>query len=210
VAPDRCPVCALSRWNYSLFCRVACSCHPRLLPADPLSVSNGASVHAGVAVSPKLVLRARPSSKTDFAALSGATKYVLMIDDDEYAAAAGEDSSLLVTDLGGMSEAATALAEVPRPDFEKTVQRNWAQVLDGHARGGCRGVEEAVHLGHGFVEDGGDHAAMAVSGRAGVAFAQAKAADELFAGGVESEFQAHARWVIASAAEAEVLFARRT
>lgn len=135
---------------------------------------------------------------------------MVVADDHEDAATAGEDSSLLVADLRGVSESATALADVLGPDFEGTIQRNRVQIFDGHARGGSRGVEEPIQLGHGLIEDGGDHAAVAESGRAGVALAQAKAADELFAVFVESEFQAHAGDIVASAAEAEVLFARRS
>jgi len=135
---------------------------------------------------------------------------VFVVDDHENTATTGEDSSLLVADLRGMSETPTALADVLRPNFEGTVQRDWVQIFDGHAGCGSRGVEEAIQLGHGLVEDGGDHAAVAESGRARVALAQTKVADELFAGFVESEFQAHAGGIVASAAKAEVLFARRS
>ena len=105
-----------------------------------------------------------------------------------------------------MGKAAATFADVLRPYLEGAVEWNRTQILDDHARRGSCGVEETVQLGHGLVEDGGDHAAVTVSGRASVAFAQPKAADELFAGFIEPKFQAHARSIVASAAEAEVLF----
>ena len=135
---------------------------------------------------------------------------MFVADDDEDAAAASEHSSLFVADLSGVSQATAAFADVLRANLKSTVQRNRAEVFDGHARGGSRSIEETVHFGHGFVEDSGDHAAVAVSGRTGVAFAETEAADELFGGLVEREFQAHTGGVVASATETEVLFARRT
>ncbi len=59
-----------------------------------------------------------------------------------------------------------------------------------------------VQFAHGVVEDGGDDAAVAVSGRASVAFAEAKPGHEtlLFLG----EFQVHALGIVVSAGEAEV------
>ena len=138
----------------------------------------------------------------------GGTEDVLVTDDQENAAAARENGSLLIQDFGGVSETAAALADVLGPDFERAIQRHWTQIFDGHSRGRSRGIEEPVHLRHGFVENGRDHATVTISGRTGVAFAETKAADELSAGFVQLEFQAHAGAIVASATKTEILFAR--
>ena len=64
---------------------------------------------------------------------------------------------------------------------------------------------ELVHFAHGVVQDGGDDAAVAVAGRASVAFAETEFADEGLAGLVEREFQAHAVGIVLAAGEAVVL-----
>ena len=61
-----------------------------------------------------------------------------------------------------------------------------------------------VYFAHGVVEDAGDDAAVGVAGRSGVAFAEAKAADESLALLVEDEFEAHAVGIVLSADEAVV------
>src|SRR5215471_4715615 len=106
-----------------------------------------------------------------------------------------------------MSEPPAALAEVLRPDFEPTVERHGPQVLDGDLRSGSRGIEKAVQLAHGFVENRGNDSAVTVPGRSSVPLAQAKSAQELRASLVQGEPQAHAVDVIAPAAEAEVRLA---
>jgi hypothetical protein len=66
-------------------------------------------------------------------------------------------------------------------------------------------VVKFIDLTHGVVEDGGDDAAVAVTGGSGVALAEAELADEDLAGFVEGEFQAHAVGIVLAAGEAVVL-----
>jgi hypothetical protein len=65
-------------------------------------------------------------------------------------------------------------------------------------------MAELVHLAHGFVEDGCDDAAVAVSGRSGEALAEAKAADEAVALFVVGEAEPHAVGVVLAAGETVV------
>ncbi len=66
-------------------------------------------------------------------------------------------------------------------------------------------MAKLVYLAHGFVEDGGDDASMNMAGRAGVALAQPKAADEAVALFVVRELETHAFRVVFAASETEVL-----
>ena len=65
-------------------------------------------------------------------------------------------------------------------------------------------VPELVDLAHSFIEQRRDDAAVAVTGRAGEALAQAKAADKAVALFVVAELQAHAFGIVPSAGEAIV------
>ena len=85
------------------------------------------------------------------------------------------------------------------------VQRHRLQVVDGHLGSQRHHVPELIDLAHGFVEDDRDDAAVAVSGRAGVAFGQPESTDETAALFVVGEAQLHAAGVARAAAEAVVL-----
>ncbi len=89
-------------------------------------------------------------------------------------------------------------------DAQGFVQRDGLDVFDGHFRGDGDDVAEFVELAHGVVEDGGDDAAVAVSGRAGVAFAQAEIADEAVP--FLSEFQVHALGIVGPQAKQRFFF----
>jgi len=65
-------------------------------------------------------------------------------------------------------------------------------------------MPELVYLAHGFVEDSGDDPAVGVAGRAGIAFAKPKAADEEVALLVIGEAQMHAFGIILPTGKAEV------
>ena len=87
-------------------------------------------------------------------------------------------------------------------DAERLIQRDRFYIFNGHS--GCDGddLAEFVELAHGVVEDGGDDAAVAVSGRAGVAAAEAEMADEALP--FLLELQVHAVGIVGAAGEAEV------
>ena len=88
---------------------------------------------------------------------------------------------------------------------QRFVQWHRLKVLDRHLACESDDVVELVHLAHGVVEDGGDDASVAVSGRASVAFAEAELADEGLALFVENELQVHAIGIVLAASEAVVL-----
>jgi len=96
-------------------------------------------------------------------------------------------------------------ADFPAFDVQRFVQRDGLEVFDGHFFGQGDYVAELVYLAHGVVEDGGDDAAVAVAGRAGVALAQTELADEGLAGFVEGEPEAHAVGIVLAAGEAVIL-----
>ena len=96
-------------------------------------------------------------------------------------------------------------ADFPALDVQRLMQGDGLQVFDGHFFGQGDYVAELVYLAHGVVEDGGDDAAMAMAGRAGVALAEAEFADEGLARFVEGEFQAHAVGIILATGEAVIL-----
>jgi len=96
-------------------------------------------------------------------------------------------------------------AEFPAFDTERFVQGDRLQIFDIHFLGQGDDVAELVYLAHGVVEDGGDDAAVAVAGRAGVALAETEFADEGLALLVECELQAHTVGIVLAAGEAVIL-----
>ena len=124
------------------------------------------------------------------------------VDGDEGPAAAGQHFSVFVENLGHVDVPAAVHADLAAFHAQGFVERDGLDVLDGHLFGEGNDVAQLVDLAHGVVEDGGDDAAVAVSGRAGVAFAEAEFADEAvpFLG----ELQAHALGIVGATGEAKV------
>ena len=114
------------------------------------------------------------------------------VDGDEGPSASGEDFVLLVQNFGDVDVLASVDTDFPALDLQRLVERDGLEIFDGHLFGEGDDVVKLVHLAHGVVEDGGDDAAVAVSGRSGVALAEAEFADEDLAFFVEGEFQGHA------------------
>src|SRR6266566_9034439 len=131
-----------------------------------------------------------------------ASKYALGVNDDKDTFAPRQHSSIFAQDFGRVGEAAPAFAQFARFDAQRLVKRHGLQVLDGHFRSHRNNLAEFAEFAHGIVEDGGDDAAVAITGRAGIAFAQPKAAHETLS--FLSELQAHAFWIVLSASEAKV------
>lgn len=136
------------------------------------------------------------------------TEHPLGIDDLEYAPAAGEDSSLLIKNLGGMREAAAAFMEFARLDAQGLVQWNGLQIIDRHRSCHSQNIAKFVELAHGIVKDGRDDAPVAVSRGAGISLAQTKARDEVRAGVVQNKLQSHPVEIVLAASETKVLFRR--
>lgn len=87
-------------------------------------------------------------------------------------------------------------------DAQGLIKWHRLEVFDGHFRGHGDNVAKFVELAHGVVEDGCDDSAVAVSGRAGVTFAEAKIADEAVP--FMDELQVHALGIVVAAGETEV------
>jgi hypothetical protein len=130
------------------------------------------------------------------------------IDNYEYTAAAGEDGPLLVDYFGDTREAPPAFADLSRLNLQSIIQRHRPAIFDGHARCGGDDVTKLAEFAHGIVKDGCDDPAMAVTGRSGVAFAQAKMRDEMVALTIQKELQMHSVRVVLAASKTQVLLHR--
>ena len=124
------------------------------------------------------------------------------VDGDEDTVALGEDFSGFVADLGGVDVNASVDFLFPSDDGQVGVQGDRAHVVDLHGFGEGDDFAEFVHFAHGFIEDGGDDAAVAVSGRALVALRKLEAADGFVV--FEDELEVHAVGIVGAAAEAFV------
>jgi hypothetical protein len=131
-------------------------------------------------------------------------EHFLRVDGDEGAFAAGQHFVFIVSNFSAVDVDAALNADFPALDVQRFVQGDGLKVFNGHLFGEGDYVAEFVYLAHGVIEDGGDDAAVAVAGRAGVALAEAELADEGLAGFVEGEFQPHAVGIVLAASEAVV------
>ena len=95
--------------------------------------------------------------------------------------------------------------DLARFHAQRLLEGHGLEVIDFYFRGQRNDLAQLIDLAHGFVEDGGDNAAVAVSGRAGVALAEPEAADEARALLIVDKAQAHAVGVIRAAREAVIL-----
>jgi len=130
---------------------------------------------------------------------------MMRIDDHEDAAAAGENRSLVIEDLGSAVEAAAASADLAGLNAQRFMERNWSNILNGHARGGGGLVAQLVQLTHGVVENGGNNSTMAVSGWAGIALAQSKATAVMLSGRMGVKLQVHAVGIVLPTGKAIIL-----
>jgi hypothetical protein len=127
------------------------------------------------------------------------------VDGNEDSAAAGEHFIFVVEDFGGVDVGASLNFYFAAFDAQRLVKRNGLEIFDSHLASQSDHMMELVYFSHGFVEDGGDDATVAMAGWSGVALAEAEFADESLALFVENEFEAHAVFVIGAADEAVVL-----
>ena len=86
---------------------------------------------------------------------------------------------------------------------ERLAEGDGAKVLDFEMAGHGEDAAGAVGFAHGFVEKGGDDAAVGVAGRSGEAAGEAEVADDVLVR-IDEEFEAEAGGVFESAAEAVV------
>lgn len=128
------------------------------------------------------------------------------VDGDEEALGLGQQGSRGVVKLRGVEELAALASLVGGGEGEVLEEGAGAEVVDLEVAGHREGVEGAVELGHGLVEEGGDDAAVDVARRAFVE------AGEVYGGGdggvagfrvgVAVEVEMEALWVGWSAGEA--------
>src|SRR5215471_2650404 len=90
-------------------------------------------------------------------------------------------------------------------DFEWLSQGNRLQILHFHFFGKSDDVAEFVHLTHGFVEDGGNDAAVRVSGRALISFGEFEFANSAPGFFITVKLELHPRGIVFSAGEAVIL-----
>jgi hypothetical protein len=136
--------------------------------------------------------------------LNGLGKHAVRIDGDKQALAARQHLAFFVEYLRFISVPAALDFELARFDAQRLMERHGLEVIHSHLGSHGDDLAQLVYLAHGFVEDGGDDAAMAVSGRPGVALAEAEAADEAVAFLVIGETQLHAVGVVGAADEAAI------
>ncbi len=131
------------------------------------------------------------------------------VDGQEEGLGVGERCAIGGEEVGGVEEFAGAFAtKVAGGEGEGGVERCGTEVVDGHVAGHGEEAEGTVELAHGFVEQGGDDAAVDVAGRALVEFGELDGGgggDLVFAGrwlGVDGEAEVEALGIGGAAAEA--------
>src|ERR1017187_2925192 len=149
--------------------------------------------------------RARAPVPTRALAVHKSCEHFVRIDRYKQALTAGQHFPFFVQDLGHVDVLPALHLYLARFHAQRLFQRHRLQVVYGHLGSHRHHMTQFVHLAHGFVEDGRDNAAVAVSRRSGVAPAQVEAADETIAVFVVGEAQPHAIGVVLAAGEAAVL-----
>lgn len=144
---------------------------------------------------------ARPPSTLSIHELG---EHFVRVDGDEQALAFGQHFAFLVENFGGVGMIAPAHADFPRLDTQWFVQWNGLQIVDGDGRSQRDDVAKLIHLAHGFVEEGGDNAAVHVAGRAGIALTEPKTADKKVTFFIVGEAQAHAFGVVLPTGETDI------
>ena len=129
----------------------------------------------------------------------------LRIDNYEYTAAAGKNSSFLINNFGDPREPGPTFADLSRFDPQPLVQGYWPAIFDGHARGGGNDVAQLAQFAHGIIKNGGNDSTVAVARRSGVALAQTKMRDKMIAIPIQRKLQMHALRVVLATGKAQVL-----
>ena len=131
------------------------------------------------------------------------------VDGEEEGFGVGERCAVGGEEVGGVEEFAGAFAaEVAGGEGEQGVEGGGAKVIDAHVAGHGEEAEGTVELAHGFVEQGGDDAAVDVAGRPLVELGELDGGgggDLVFAGwwwGVDGEAEMEALRIGGAAAEA--------
>jgi hypothetical protein len=132
-------------------------------------------------------------------------KHLFWIDSDERPSTARQNFTLGIADLGHIDVATAVHALLCAGYGERLAQRHRPKIFDFHGARERQHVTELVYLSHGFIQDGGDNAAMRVARRSRIFSRQLEVANGLARFFVQREFQPHALGIVVAAAKAMVL-----
>src|SRR4051812_35942120 len=121
-----------------------------------------------------------------------AGKHAFRIDGDKHGPSSRQHFAALVADFRYVYVYPAAHAALVALGDERLAQRNWLQIFHFHRLSEGHHRAQFVHFAHGFVQNGGDDAAMGVSRRSLIAARQAKAAPGAALGFVKIKFKMHA------------------
>ena len=106
-------------------------------------------------------------------------KHLLRIDCDKSPSAAGQDFTFFIFDLSRVDMPATVHALFVRSYRERLSQGNRPQIFNFHGSGKRQHIAELIHFAHGFIQNGGNNAAVRMSWRPGVSARKLEMADGL-------------------------------
>ena len=127
------------------------------------------------------------------------------IDGQESAAAAGQHFTFLIQNLCAVDVAPSPDTNLSRLNPQRLVQRHRLQIIHRNLRGQGDHLAQLVYFSHGFIKDGSDDPAMAMSRRTGIFLAQPKTAHETMSLPIVNELQTHAVDIVSAAGKAVVL-----
>jgi hypothetical protein len=132
-------------------------------------------------------------------------KHLLRINRNKGSGTAGQDFALFIFDLSRVDMPATVQALFVGNHRQRLPQWYRPQIFDFHGSGKSQHIAELVHFAHGFIQDGGNNAAMGMAWRPGVSARKLEMADGLARLFVQRELQFHALRIVMSATKAMVL-----
>ena len=132
-------------------------------------------------------------------------KHLFRIDGDERPGAARQNFTFGIADFRHVDVPASVHALLCAGYGKRLAQRYRPEIFDFHGSRERQHVAELVYLAHGFIQDGGDNAAMRVARRAGIFARQLEMANGLARFFVQRELQPHALRIVMAAAKAMVL-----
>src|ERR1035438_2752071 len=161
LCPLFCDIGALSFWNHFTagwqfrVCRSLGSTRPRDFRGRWL-VPNRARLG-----------RARAPVPTRALAIYKSCEHAVRIDGDEQALTARQHFAFFVQDLGHVDMLPRLYFDLARFHPQGPIQRHRLEVVHGNLGSQRHHVTQLIHLAHGFIEDGGMMAPVAVSGQPG-------------------------------------------
>jgi len=112
-------------------------------------------------------------------------KHFFRIDRNERAGTARQNFAVGIADFSKVDVPPSVHALLRTSDGKRLAQRHGLEIFDFHGPGKRQHVAELVHLAHGLIQDGGDNAAVRVTGWTGVFAREFKVANGLAGGFVQ-------------------------